>query len=65
MPEGETLQTLTLSKVKDSLGEENFENVWNDSSDIINTSRLSNLSIIEAKILVQRGMFLLKLLFMQ
>lgn len=49
MPEGETLQTLTLSKVKDSLGEENFENVWNDSSDIINTSRLSNLSIIEAK----------------
>ena len=49
MPEGETLQTLTLSKVKDSLGEENFENAWNDSSDIINTSRLSNLSIIEAK----------------
>lgn len=49
MPEGETLQTLTLSKVKDSLGEENFENIWNDSSDIINTSRLSNLSIIEAK----------------
>lgn len=49
MPEGETLQTLTLNKVKDSLGEENFENVWNDSSDIINTSRLSNLSIIEAK----------------
>lgn len=49
MPEGETLQTLTLNKVKESLGEENFENVWNDSSDIINTSRLSNLSIIEAK----------------
>lgn len=49
MPEGETLQTLTLSKVKDSLGEENFEDIWNDSSDIINTSRLSNLSIIEAK----------------
>lgn len=49
MPEGETLQTLTLNKVKDSLGEENFENVWNDSSDIINISRLSNLSIIEAK----------------
>lgn len=48
LPESSTLQSLTLDDVKTAYGED-FDNIWGDSSNIINTSRLSNLSIIEAK----------------
>lgn len=60
IPEGETLKTLTLDKVKELYGDD-FDNIWGETSDILNTSRLSNLSILEAKNSGAQGNVLIKI----